>query len=364
MTELDAVLARMRERADPGGGVRFDAFMDTALYAPDVGYYRRSGRTLGRAGDFYTASHVSPLFGWCLAERLLAAHRRAGAPDGFTVVELGAGDGTLAFDLIARLRRRLPDVSRWRYIAVEPSAPLRALAAEALRGSSDPRLTIELVADLPSTPPVAGCLLANELLDALPARRFRRTVEGWRELAVRWDAGRPTEILEPSAPMVTPSVALPDAVVGATLDLSPIAEGTIRGFADVLHRGEVILLDYGRDETDWTRRPGSGTLRAYRSHTVQLDPYSEPGNADLSVFVNFDRLRRAASLAGFRELSFQPQARALGAWGFAELQNEWMAQAPDTPERVRRQLAAKSLLFGFENFWALELATSELPQDD
>jgi SAM-dependent MidA family methyltransferase len=101
-----------------------------------------------------------------------------------------------------------------------------------------------------------------------------------------------------------------------------------------------------------------GTLAAVRRHENVDDPFEEPGACDLSVFVNFTRIRAAAATAGFRELAFRSQAEALGAWGYPALLEEAVRSAPSAEAEVRLRLASKNLLFGFERFCALELAPS------
>src|SRR5208283_6157400 len=103
----------------------------------------------------------------------------------------------------------------------------------------------------------------------------------------------------------------------------------------------------------------SGTLTAVRRHRFVDDPFAEPGTSDLSVFVNFTRVRAAAARAGLREVAFRRQAEALGEWGFPRLLEEAIRAAPSTEAEVRTRLAAKNLLFGFERFCALELAPRE-----
>jgi SAM-dependent MidA family methyltransferase len=114
------------------------------------------------------------------------------------------------------------------------------------------------------------------------------------------------------------------------------------------------------DESEILTAHPSGTLAAVRRHQVVHDPTSDPGSVDLSVFVNFTRLRAAAAAAGLQEVAFRRQAEALGAWGFQALLEEAVRSAPTPEAEVRVRLSAKNLLFGFDRFYAWELSAPVL----
>ncbi|MEP6300281.1 MAG: SAM-dependent methyltransferase, partial [Ilumatobacter sp.] len=176
--------------------VPFEQFMAEALYGPS-GFYTRSG-SAGRRGDFLTSPEVGPLFGAVLARHLDAEWRRIGEPEVFTVVDAGAGPGTLARSvLLAR-----PDCSdAMRYVAVEVSAVQRERHPEG----------VESVAEMPNGP-FDGVIVATELPDNLP---FRLAVydQGWREALVgAGDDGAFTEVLgdrlDPPPPVLPSTTSL------------------------------------------------------------------------------------------------------------------------------------------------------------
>ena len=358
MTSADApepsanrMRAALRSAAGPSGRLRYDRFLELALYAPGVGYYVREGAEVGPEADFYTAAHVSPLFGATLAERARRAWSDLGEPSSFQVVELGPGDGTLARDLLAQLARHPPAAGRWEYVLCERSGVLRAKARVTVAETAG----VRTVASLAALGPVRGFVFANELLDAQPARRFLRREGRWHELGVEVRADRPTEVdLSPDEGGPTP--VLPAAAAeGAVYEASPRAEALLREVADHLEGGSAVLLDYGAEDAYWTASASRGTLAAYRGHHELPDPLEHPGDSDLSTWVNFTRVRRAAREAGLAESAFSRQAEALGRWGYERLLRAWLKEAPDATEGVRRQLASKNLLFGFDRFFALEL---------
>ncbi|HEV2449972.1 MAG TPA: SAM-dependent methyltransferase [Thermoplasmata archaeon] len=356
-----ALLRRLRELADPDGFLPFDRYWEIAQYDPDVGYYAQERSPLGTAGDFYTAPYVGSFFGQTIADRLLVRWRELGRPSPYRFVELGAGDGRLAFDVLERLADHRPEEAEWTYALVERSEPLRHLALERIRPAAERAgITLEAPGSLSDGAPYQGSILANELLDALPHRRLRRTAAGWAELGVLVDGGQ-VHPGQRALTRIVPGGPLPEMHEGGTLDLSAEAEGLIREAADALVAGSVLFLDYGADEGRWSRSPGDGTVVALREHRPLPDLLSEPGRSDLSAFVNFTRIRAAAGRAALKERYFGRQREALVAWGLPERIEEATRAAATEADRVRLQLQSKQLLVGFENFWALELGAGPEP---
>ncbi len=330
--------------------------MELALYAPGLGYYARERSPLGPAGDFYTASHVTPLFARAIARHLTAIGRAL--PDGAAAsfVELGAGDGALGEGVVRSLAERPGTERRATYVIVERSGALRQRALQRLRAvARPPQVSVEDAGSLAELGPVEGAVIASELLDAQPVRRFRRTEGAWVELGV-W-VGGPT-LVAAERPLGRPAVeGLPaDAAEGTVVERSPAAESIVREIADHLVEGRALLFDYGAEEAELLAAHPRGTLAAVRGHRAIDDPLDLPGSTDLSVFVNFTRIRAAARGAGLAEVAFERQAEALGRWGFPELLDAALAAASSEEERVRLRLAAKNLVFGFERFRLLELS--------
>jgi len=170
---------------DAGGWMRFDRYMELALYHPGEGYYASGRARIGAGGDFDTAAETSALFGRALAGQCLEALDACGGGD---IAELGPGSGRLAEVLLEELKRagRLPD----RYILVEHAAGMQAAQRERLL-KAHPDLAGRLqFTDRLSGERIRGTILANEVIDALPCRCFRRTANGWLERGVGWSAHR------------------------------------------------------------------------------------------------------------------------------------------------------------------------------
>jgi SAM-dependent MidA family methyltransferase len=358
ITRLAAVRHRIALAARPDGFVSFERFMEIALYAEDVGYYTGSADRFGPAGDFYTAAHVHPVFGASIARRVAAVRKALGTERPFWIVEAGAGDGRLASEVLDALGRSAIDgTENVAYHLIEPNREVLHRAREAAEPSAR-AAGIPLVeqTSLDALGPFEGVVVANELLDAQPARRLRWDGRAWRELGIRL-AGERIELSEAEMRETVPPPELPvPAEPGTIFEPSPAAENWIRCVADHLIRGALLVLDYGLEEPELLAGHPGGTLAGVRQHRNVESPWETPGAVDLSIFVNFTRIRAAARHAGLVEVSDLPQAQALGSWGLPEELDRALAAAGSAAEQVKVRLAVKNLLFGFERFRALEFA--------
>ncbi len=353
-----ALLDALRARARPDGFVPLDRYLDVALYGEGVGYYRRGASPFGPAGDFYTAPAVDPLYARTLARRVAAVRAAVAPAQRCAVVDLGAGDGTLLRDVIGSLVDR-GEARGIEAVAVERAAARRAAAFAAVspvaRAAGIP---FDTAGSLAEAGPRRGVVLAHELLDAQPGRQWHWDGAAWRELGVRLEAGAlvPAEVpaVGPAPPELLPALGPGDA--GTVVERSAAAEAIVREVADHLVVGALLVVDYGAEEGELLAAHRAGTLAAVRSHRALGTPLDAPGTSDLSMFVNFSRIRRAAARAGLVEVAYRSQAEALGAWGFTEELEGALARVRGAEEEVRLRLAAKNLLFGFGTFRVLELA--------
>jgi SAM-dependent MidA family methyltransferase len=289
--------------------VPFEEFMREALYGDEGFYTRPGGGHAGRRGDFLTSPEVGPLFGAVLANYLDAEWTRIGRPDAFTVVDVGAGPGTLARTIMAA---EPACAAALRYVAVEVSAPQRERHPDG-------------VTSVPTVPTEAidGVIIANELLDNLP---FRLAVfdSGWREAYVALDdAGRASEML--SAPFDPPPAQLLDtAAFGARVPLVEQASHFVESARQLLRSGSLLVIDYGVALTaELAHRPWRDWLRTYRGNQRGDHYLVDPGSQDITTDVPFDQLPAADAV--------RTQAQFLQRWGVEELVAEgkrvWEEQA-------------------------------------
>nr|MBA2276735.1 SAM-dependent methyltransferase [Chloroflexia bacterium] len=324
------------------------------LYDPDHGYYLAPARRPGRGGDFLTAPEVHPFFGFTLARLVRACWERLGQPHPFTVREIGAGVGGLAYDIIAALSDEAPELRAaldYRLVELNPHRRAQAAAALAERGLGEVARVETPGAD-GQLPPIVGLTLANEVADALPVHRLVWRDGALRERWVTWDAAgaRFADIERPLSPLVA-ALDLPAYLAGErvalaeddVIEVSPAAAAWMTGVARGLSRGYALIVDYGYPATELYRAHRlTGTVRGYAGHTVTDDPYRCVGEQDLTAHVDFTRLRRAGEAAGLTFGGLTTQADFLAAAGLGD----WLVRMQAEPgTTVADYYAAQSAVF-------------------
>lgn len=316
-----ALAERLRARIQRDGPLPFDAWMESVLYEPGLGYYSAGQEKFGAAGDFITAPLVSPLFAWTLARQVAEALEAVG---GDTLLELGPGDGTLVSHLLCELERLdcLPE----RVLLLERSASLRQRQHERLRENAPHLLERTRWLDALPDAPIRGVVLGNEVLDALPVVRFERTRAGVEELQVTESAGAFTWCRAPARPAVRSAVAAIEADLGHALpagyvsEISPQLPGFMASVADILACGLVLLIDYGYARHEYYRTDrDTGTLVCHYRHRAHWDPLAAPGLQDVSAFVDFTAVALGARDAGLEVLGYTGQAHYLMGAGVTEV---------------------------------------------
>jgi len=286
----------------------FARYMELALYAPGLGYYMAGARKLGRDGDFVTAPEISRLYGRTLARQL----RELAASGLDEILEIGAGSGALAADILLELER-LGCVPR-RYLMLELSPDLRERSRDTLAARA-PHL-LERVAWLNQLPPrFAGIVLGNEVLDAMAVHRVIRcrgdTLEGF----VQHDAaGRKFLDLEcPASDAVRQAaekLPLPDDDYRTEIQL--VARGFVRSLGGMLERGVALFFDYGFPSREYYHpQRNRGTLMCHYRHRAHDDPYFLPGLQDITTHVDFSAIAGAGREAGLELLGYTSHAQFL-----------------------------------------------------
>jgi SAM-dependent MidA family methyltransferase len=293
------VKEKLLDRIRASGPITFAEFMDVALYDSEAGFYARP--PVGEAGHFVTSPHVSPAFGALLARQVGQAWDLLGKPSEMTVLEVGAGDGTLARQILEGVAVVPELAAAVRYLAVERSPGAR----DSLAGAG-----IEVRPSLDEVDPFTGCVLANELLDNLPFRRVRQRDGRTVEVVVGVEDGRLVEI-EQEAPSDLVEMTAGFSTDAEEYPVSPEALGFARDVARVLKRGYCFLFDYGFAEGD-----SPGPVHAYRDHRVLEDVLDEPGSRDVTAAVDLAAVAREATGAGLRVWGPISQREALLGLGF------------------------------------------------
>jgi SAM-dependent MidA family methyltransferase len=306
--------ARIAERIRAGGGwLPFVDFMDMALHLPGLGYYAGGSLKFGAAGDFVTAPELTPLFGQALARQVAEVRGTVGGE----VLEVGAGSGRLAADVLGELEAcgALPE----RYCILELSGELRARQQQTI-AACVPRLA-DRVTWLDALPErFSGCVIANELLDALPTHAVAWRAAGPMERGVELTATGFGWAERPAgAALVQAMAALPVAPPYES-EISLATRAWVAEWGRRLERGAVLLIDYGlpRHELYHPQRE-RGTLRCHYRQRSHDDPFWWPGLSDITSHVDFTAVADAGFDAGLEVLGYTNQASFLINCGIGAL---------------------------------------------
>jgi len=322
MTPLEEILRALIARRGP---LRFSRFMELALYHPEHGYYRRGRDPFGRAGDYFTAEQLQPVFGLLMARLVRSLWESLGSPADFTLVELGAGRGEMA-----------EAFSAWRYLPVEIG-----------RGALPEAFT--------------GVVFAHEFFDALPVDQAVRRGGAWRMRRVDWRGGR--FVWVEAEPVRGPAAEYLRRFVEPAPEgrLAEVPLRALRWMARIarrLRRGFLLAIDYGYTRREAARFP-RGTLMSYRRHQACEDVLAEPGGRDITAHVPFEALAAQGERCGLRTLRLERLGRLLAELGEADRFAGVLEAGP--AESLRRRLQLKTLLFAMGESFLVLLQRKEGP---
>ena len=280
------------------GAISFRDFMELALYHERFGYYSSERERIGKSGDYFTAANVSPLFGAMLA-RQFEEMRRLLAGEEFVLVEMGAGTGQLAKDVLSSLR------SEVRYIIVERSPAMRRRQRTVLGGE------VEVVESLRELGRVEGCIFSNELVDAFPVHVVEVRGGELQEVYVTLRGGEFKEVLMPAGEELKRyfrelGVELPE---GFRTEVNLEAVRWLKEVSGALKRGFLLTIDYGYPSGElYASHRSAGTLLCYHRHRAVTNPYINVGEQDITSHVNFSALahfgeKHGLKVAGFTNLA-------------------------------------------------------------
>ena len=318
---------RLKAEIRAGGPIPITRFMNACLHDPEGGYYATRPR-LGEDGDFITAPLISQMFGELLGAWAVETWRGLGRPGRVLLVEAGPGDGTLISDALRAARLDPEFLAAAELWLIETSAPLIALQRDRLSSAALTPSWAASLADLPADAPIV--VIANELLDCLPARQYLRTPDGAAERAVGLDGAG--ELSFGLVPLTDHPIAA-DTPPGAIVEISTAQMDFAAELAARIVRsgGAGLLIDYGRD------RAGTGdTLQALRRHQ-KVDPLADPGGADLTMHADFPGVLAAARAQG-AATAILDQGEFLRRLGIVERATALSRARPDQSETIARQL--------------------------
>lgn len=364
LAHSEAVAGHIRALMErSGGSISFAEFMHEALYAPGLGYYNAGAARFGTAGDFVTAPEIGPLFGRVLARQCTAVLQRL---QNGAVLELGAGSGRLAVDILRFLSANGTELQR--YLILEVSPDLIAQQQRLIRAEVPELMPkVEWLDRLPQQ--FRGVVIANEVADALPVERFRmagrqvvRLRVGWEQNAFAWRRAAAPRFLAESVRHIETTIGR-ELANGFVSEVSTGLAEWVSDIAACVESGFLFLFDYGLSRREYyapDRR--DGWLRCHFRHRAHNDPLIYPGLQDLTAWVDFTAVAEAASGAGMEIAGFVSQAQFLLNGGLSE-ELEDFDRLPTTSQiDLSRQVKILTLPDEMgENFKCMGLARGDMP---
>ena len=340
MEKLERVLAEKIKRVGP---ITFADFMEIALYYPELGYYTGPKNKIGKEGDFYTATNVSELFGATIAGRLLAALEDIGAK-GANIVEIGAGTGQLAFDILSELRNE-EIFERLNYFIVEKSPDFMFRQSQKLSGFKDKVIwtdTLEL-----KKKPIEGVILQNEVVDAFSVHKVTMTKDGLKEIYVDHDGDFREVVKEVSTGRLLKYMEGYgcEIIEGQVAEVNLAAIDWMTLLEKILKRGIIVTIDYGGAAAEiYSLSRMYGTLNYYHRHKLVDSPFKNLGEQDITSHVNFSALEKRGEEIGLETISLESMANFLMRNGLIERVENIQNSDISDDLKFKARLAIKNLI--------------------
>lgn len=362
-SDLTTLIAT-RIAASPNQRVPFAVFMDWALYEPELGYYAAHRQKIGAGGDFVTSPHLGADFGELLAEQFLDFWRSLDRPALFHLLEMGAGQGLIAKDVLHYLSDRAKTSAEYaafwqalQYIIVEKAAPLVQEQQFLLKAFAADKVTWKQWSDIPAES-IVGCCFSNELVDAFPVHLVEVQAGQLHEVyvTIEADSSLPPfkEVLDmPSSPKLEVylsalGIDLTTYPNGYRSEVGLAALDWLKTVAQKLSRGYVLTIDYGHTAAQYySPQRDRGTLQCYYQQSHHNDPYWNIGHQDLTAHVNFTALEQQGTRCGLENIAFTQQGLFLMALGLGDriyANTSANTTASDLVQSLRRRDALHGLM--------------------
>ena len=326
---------------DHQGWLSFYDFMNFVLYKPTLGYYSTGTHKIGLGGDFTTAPEISKLFGVAIANQLLPAIRKYKKP---SILEIGAGSGKLAFDIINHLNNRNVELDY--YYILEISGDLKERQKSTL--SQLPKEIQVKIRWLDKVPEegIEGAVIANEVIDALPFERFKIIDNDILQIGITFKGSQLMEKERAASPVLKEAITNIENDIGRSFDSGSVSEIRIdfedwfKSINRGLKSGIALFIDYGYARKDYySSEIDNGNMICHFQNKAHLDPYIYPGLQDISASVDFSLLADSAFNLGYQVELYCHQADFLMSADILESINS----ETDDEERIRMNQQIKQL---------------------
>lgn len=333
MNELAVIIkSEIRTR----GRITFERYMDLALYHQEYGYYSSGNVSIGKEGDFYTSPYVNKAFGEVLSNFIIKSLGLIYSTS-HTIVEIGAGKGTLAKDILDTIESDNSELyNNIIYKYIENSPFLLEQAKDLLEDHLDIVDFLDDFTDIKDED-IQGVVISNELYDALPFHRMIMDNATIKETYVALKNGQLVDTTDlPSVNELNKYISKfsLDFAEGQEFEINLGPRKTISEISRILKKGIVVTIDYGYlAEELYSRTRMNGTYKCMKGHTINESPYKEIGEQDITAHVNFSDLIKTGEELGLRELTYTTQGQFLVDWGILDIIEEMSNEAGEESEK-------------------------------
>ncbi len=323
------------ERIRREGPLSFRDFMEMALFYPEYGYYTSPTTEIGIKGDYYTSPHLHWIFGVMVGRQIEEMWEFMGKPQDFTIIEMGAGRGYLAEDMLTYLRDR-PLFHGMRYIVVEVNPHMVKKQEKILSPFRD---KIIWASSLDGISGITGCVVSNELIDSFPVHVIQRERDVWREVCIDVDRGDLLEVMLPVGREVERYIEeyeIPP-LTGYRTEVNLMMNNWLDDISHVLTEGFLFSIDYGYPAWQYyDKERMRGTLLCYYRHRLNEDPYRNIGSQDITAHVNFTSLKRWGETSGLTTVGYCPQGPFLISTRIDRVIEETFGESKDVPLEIMK----------------------------
>ncbi|MEA5470539.1 class I SAM-dependent methyltransferase, partial [Spirulina sp. 06S082] len=309
----------------------------------------------GKRGDFVTSPSLSSDFAELLGEQFLQMWEILGKPQEFSLLEMGAGEGDLACDLLNYLQSRHPDYfTTLQYNIIEQSPSLIARQKEKLQNFIDNNNKIcwRSWSEIEDNSQV-GCFFSNELVDAFPVHSVTINEGKLQEVYITLKEGKLTEAIgELSTQKLKEYFRLIDIDIlgqdyreGYRSEVNLAALEWIEQVNNKLNSGYLLTIDYGYSaQRYYNPQRYQGTIKCYYQHRHHDDPYANLGYQDITAHVDFTALERQGKNLGLEEVGLTQQGLFLMALGLGDRLSELSTGKFNLTEVLKRREVLHQLI--------------------
>jgi len=345
---MNELIQIIKDRIRMSGPITFAKFMQLALYHQGYGYYSSDRTRIGKEGDYYTSPCVHPAFGEIIGRFIYKVYKTLDIQE-FTIVEMGAGKGYLALDVLDSIKRDQPEFySNLNYLMVEISPTLVEEEKSILKDHIRKIKFLNSISEIEDEE-VAGVFISNELLDSFPFHRLKYIKDNFQEIYVGLVNDQFTEILD-SLSIIELKNYIDRYDIefreGQEVEINLNAGKWLSDVSRVITRGFVLTIDYGflaPELFNPTRM--TGTSKCLYKHSANDDPLTHIGEQDITAHVDFSNLIRVGESVGLNTFKYITQGQFLIDWGILDIVERYSSKDKSSKTSEQKHILAIKNLF-------------------